>query len=405
VSRELATIKQILHIVEELGHIKDLDSLLDRILKEARNLTNADAGSIYLVEGDKLNFSFVQNDTLFKDDGTSKYFYSDKKMELNQKSMAGYVAITGKTLLIDDAYNIPEDVPFTFNTSFDKSANYKTTSILAAPLKTSADKIIGVIQIINAKNNKGEVIKFTENNKIYVNYFATNAAVAIERTLLTRELILRMLKMSELRDPKETGAHVNRVGAYSAELYEAWANKKEIGKKEIKSTKDLVRLASMLHDVGKVAISDLILKKPAKLTQDEFEIMKYHTIFGAILFKDPKSEMDRLSTEIALNHHEKWDGTGYPGFVDGNIFEDEIEDIKMGPGKKGEEIPLYGRICAIADVYDALISRRVYKDAWDENEVLDHFKEQSGKHFDPELVELFFSIYETIKAIRNKFRD
>ena len=404
-SRELATIKQILQIVEELGHIKDLDSLLDRILREARKLTNADAGSIYLVEGDKLNFSFVQNDTLFKNDVTSKYFYSDKKMDLNEKSMAGYVAITGKTLIIDDAYHLPEEVPFTFNTSFDKSANYKTTSIMAAPLKTSADKIIGVLQIINAKDKNGKVIKFTEDNKLYVDYFATNAAVAIERTLLTRELILRMLKMSELRDPKETGAHVNRVGAYSAELYEAWANKNGVDKKEIKSTKDLIRLASMLHDVGKVAISDLILKKPAKLTDDEFEIMKYHTVFGAKLFKDPKSEMDRLSSEIALNHHEKWDGTGYPGYVEGNIYDDEIEDIKMGKGKKGEEIPLYGRICAIADVYDALISRRVYKDAWDENEVLDHFRDQAGKHFDPELVELFFSIYETIKAIRNKFRD
>ncbi|MFW5781748.1 MAG: HD domain-containing phosphohydrolase [Candidatus Muiribacteriaceae bacterium] len=404
-ARELDTIKRILQIVEDLGHIKDLDTLLDRILHEARLLTNADAGSIYLVEDDKLNFTYVQNDTLFKGDTASKYFYSDKKMPVNQESIAGYAAYNGKTVMIDDAYNIDDSVPYTFNTSFDISADYKTTSIMATPLKTAASKIVGVLQIINSKDKDGNSVPFTEEHRVYLEYFGTNAAVAIERALLTRELILRMLKMSELRDPKETGAHVNRVGAYSAELYEAWANKNNISADEIKATKDIVRLSSMLHDVGKVAISDLILKKPARLTKDEFELMKYHTIYGARLFRDPKSEMDRLSGEIALNHHEKWDGTGYPGYIKGDLYKNEIDEILMGKGKKMEEIPLFGRICAIADVYDALISKRVYKNAWSEDEVLDHFREQSGKHFDPELVECFFSIYDTIKAIRNKFRE
>jgi len=404
VSRELEVIRKILVTVEELGQIKDLDTLLEKILFEARMLTHADAGSIYLVEDDKLKFTYVQNDTLFKSSSVSKYFYSDKKMDINEKSIAGYVASTGKTLMIDDAYNLPANLPFGFDKSFDKSANYKTVSIMTTPLKTSMGKIIGVLQIINALDFDKKPVTFTESHKLYVEYFASNAAVAIERALLTRELILRMLKMSQLRDPKETGAHVNRVGAYSAELYGAWAKHKGLNNDEILEKKDLIRLASMLHDVGKVAISDLILKKPAKLTQDEFEIMKYHTIYGARLFQDPRSEMDRISGEIALSHHEKWDGTGYPGKLE-NLYTTDITDINLGNGYKGEEIPILGRICAIADVYDALISRRVYKDAWDEDEVLNHIKEQGGSHFDPELIDRFFEIYDVIKAIRGKFRD
>lgn len=259
-SKELNTFKKILAIVEELGHIKDIDTLLERILREARHLTNADAGSIFLVEDGTLKFSYVQNDTLFKDDTTSRYFYSDHKLPIDKKSIAGYVACTGKILIIDDAYDLPKDLPFTFNTSFDKSANYKTVSIMTAPMKTSADKIVGVLQIINSLDENGNPTRFTEEHNAYVDLFSNNAAVAIERAQLTRELILRMLKMSELRDPKETGAHVNRVGAYTAEIYARWAEKKGHDPEEIKKTKDLVRLASMLHDVGKVAISDLILK-------------------------------------------------------------------------------------------------------------------------------------------------
>ncbi|MGM0608218.1 MAG: HD domain-containing phosphohydrolase [Candidatus Muiribacteriota bacterium] len=403
-SKELEVIKKILLTVEELGHIKDLDTLLERILTEARKLTNADAGSLYLEEAGKLKFSFVQNDTLIKDARTNKYFYSDKKIDINENSIAGYCACTGKTIIINDAYNLDKSLPFTFDKSFDKSANYKTVSIMATPLKTSANKIIGVIQIINTLDKNNNPTQFTESHKVFVEYFATNAAVAIERAMLTRELILRMLKMTELRDPKETGAHVNRVGAYSAELYEAWARHRGVDTDEIKQTKDIVRLASMLHDVGKIGISDLILKKPAKLSNNEFELMKYHTIYGARLFQNPKSDLDCISGEISLRHQEKWNGSGYPGKID-NLYTENIEDIKLGQGLKGEEIPLFGRIVAVADVFDALISKRVYKGAWPEEKVLNLLKEEKGSHFDPELIDRFFEIYDVIKAIRGKFRD
>ena len=217
---------------------------------------------------------------------------------------------------------------------------------------------------------------------------------------MNRELILRMMSMAELRDPSETGAHVQRVGAYSAEIYERWAKNRNLDDTEIQINRDLIRLAAMLHDVGKVGIPDSILKKPGKLTDEEFEVIKQHTIYGARLFTSITSELDQMSLEIALNHHEKWAGGGYPGCIP------ELEQTRKpnSPPKKGEEIPLVARIAALADVYDALCSRRSYKEAFDEDTVYKIIKENSGTHFDPEVVEAFFQITDILEAIREKYQ-
>jgi len=212
--------------------------------------------------------------------------------------------------------------------------------------------------------------------------------------------------MAELRDPKETGAHVNRVAAYAVEIYECYAKRHETPREEIDKNRDTLRLAAMLHDVGKVAISDLILKKPGRLNEEEYEEMKKHALHGARLFRDARSDFDEYSAEVALNHHEKWDGSGYPGFIDmetGDPLPDYTDENGRARGKRGKEIPLFGRIIALADVYDALSNRRVYKEAWDEEKVLDTIREESGKHFDPELVDIFFDILDNIKAISHRY--
>ncbi len=129
--------------------------------------------------------------------------------------------------------------------------------------------------------------------------------------------------------------------------------------------------------------------------------MQYHTIHGARLFQNQESDLDVLCAEIALNHHEKWDGTGYPGKID-DIYQDQPP---RGAGKQGEEIPLAARIVALADVYDALVSRRAYKGAWSEEMTLSYIKDQSGKHFDPEVVDAFLAIYDVITAIRDKYQQ
>ena len=394
------TSSKLLSIMEELYHIKDVDALLDTVLLQARRLINADAGSIYLIENNVLNFSYLHNDTLFSTT-RSKYLYTSHTLELNNKSISGYVACTGKAIIIDDVYDIPWNMPFTFNHYFDDISGYRTTSLLAVPLKTSRDKTVGVLEIINALSGDGAIIPFTDRDQLVLNHFANNAAAAVERALLTREVILRMIKMCELRDPQETGAHANRVGAYSAEIYHQWALDHGIPQAEIKKTRDLIRIAAMLHDLGKIAISDAILKKPGGLDRDEFTIMQYHTIYGARLFANAGSDLDVISEEIALNHHERWDGSGYPGKI-GDISQDHAA---LGPGKKGEEIPLAARIVALADVYDALISKRVYKEPFPEDEALNLIREQSGRQFDPEVVAAFFSIHDVITAIKEKYRE
>ncbi|MBM4294182.1 MAG: HD domain-containing protein [Deltaproteobacteria bacterium] len=394
------TLRRILNTVEESGHIKDLDALLDRVLLDARHLTRADAGSIFLVENNVLNFRNIHNDTLFTTP-SNKYIYSSHTLEINNQSLAGYAANTGESVVLDDVYQIPAHMPFSFNPSFDEASGYRTRSMLVVPLKTSRGKIVGVLQIINALNDQKKVITFTDRDRLVLNYFAVHAAAAIERAMMTREIILRMIKMCELRDPHETGAHANRVAAYAAEIYQQWALSKGIAPEEIKRMRDLIRVAAMLHDLGKIAISDLILKKPGKLDPEEYQIMKRHTIYGARLFENATSELDALGAEIALNHHERWDGQGYPGHLE----DISAGNLTLGPGKRGQEIPLAGRIVALADIYDALVSKRAYKEPFPEAQALDLIRENSGQIFDPEVVAAFFAIYDIIGAIREKYAE
>jgi len=391
---------------ENLSHIKDLDSLLDRVLSEARAITLAEAGSIFLIKGNKLSFEYVQNDILMQNNiaNSNRFLYVKQEMPINNHSIAGYVALNKKHLRLDDVYSLPKNVPYTFNRSFDDSSSYHTKSVLTVPLLTSRENIIGVLQIINAKNEEGQIIPFSKEEEHLVALFASQAALAIERAQMTREVILRMVKLAELRDPKETSQHVQRVASYSIELYQRWAQKKGIHDSQIKRVKDILRIASMLHDVGKVAIPDAILKKKDRLDDNELSIMKLHTIHGADLFKDSNSDWDDMAAEIALNHHERWDGTGYPGY-----YTRSGENISLPEpgrnGKKGEEIPFTARIVSLVDVYDALLSKRVYKAAWSDTEVLNYIKQERGKQFDPEMVDAFFDIYDTIEAIGKKYTN
>ena len=392
--------ENLLQISHKLNYTDDLDSVLERILAEARSLTESEAGTIYLRYGDELVFEHTQNDLLFTSSLDNKNNYLNQRIPVTDSSIAGFVALNSlkgdgqdTVLNFPDVYDLSNTYPFHFDKSFDTGNDYRTKSLLATSVDNVNGENIGVIQLINKKGNRKQSIQFDKDDETVLSSFADLAAVHIERARITKEMILRMIKMAELRDPKETGAHVNRVGAYSAELYEDWAIKNGISEKEIKKVKGDYRMASMLHDVGKVGISDTILKKPGLFNDEERQIMKNHTIYGTELFKYAASDMDKLASEISLSHHENWDGTGYPG------------SITNQKGYAGKNIPLSGRIVRITDVYDALISVRCYKEAWKEQDVLDEIDKKSGIDFDPFLVTCFFDIYETIKAIQVKYEE
>ena len=391
---------RLLQIVKELFYQKDLDTLLDKVLFEARNFVNAEAGTLYLAKNRYLYFSFVQNDPLFHEDRPKdKYIYSSKRLPIDKSSLAGYVAFTKDPLLIDDVYHISSDVSYQFNPEFDRKTSYKTESILVVPLETTDQDVLGVLQLINAKNDKGQIIPFSMQDRLYITEFARYAANAIEKAKLYKAMVLRMVEMAQLRDPFETSQHAKRVGAFSIELYKAWAITHPLEERKNKYDVQILRSAAELHDVGKVALSDVILRKPGSLGRDEIIQMKAHTIYGARLFKNLNSPWDRIAAEVALNHHERWDGRGYPGKID-NVH---AREIRFGPGKREKDIPLTARIVALADVYDALMSKRAYKDSWKEEQAIRYIRSQQKRQFDPELVELFLNNYDTIRAIRKRY--
>ena len=404
---ESERLKKIIQIDAQLNKIQDLDILLERILSEARRAIGSDAGTIYIRNEDKLDFKYAQNDTKQKSlSPGEKLIYSLFSVDITRNSISGYVADTGEILNIPDMYNIPEEASYKFDPSYDKISNYKTVSSLTFPLITNTGDSLGVLQLLNAKNPDDSVRNFEAIDELFAEHFAANAAIALQRAQMTRAILLRMNSMAEMRDLGETGAHVNRVGSYAVEIYERWAHHHDVPERKRERTRDILRMVAMLHDVGKVAISDLILKKPGPFDGEERAIMETHTIQGARLFQDHSSEFDDIAAEVALTHHEFWNGTGYPGHLD--IDEEDSEklysQIRKNP-RKGDEIPLFGRIVALADVFDALLSRRVYKKAWSEDDVLNEIKKSGGTQFDPEMVEIFFEVLAQLMQVRKRYPD
>jgi len=192
------------------------------------------------------------------------------------------------------------------------------------------------------------------------------------------EVVRRLGRAAEFRD-NETGRHVVRMSHSSALL----ARQLNLSEKRC----EIILHASPMHDIGKIGISDTILLKPGRLTPEERTIMERHALIGADILAGAETELLEVARLIALTHHEKWDGSGYPGKL------------------VGEAIPLEGRICAIADVFDALTSERPYKHAWPVEEAVANLQENAGSHFDPALVQAFLATLPEIIAINEKFKD
>jgi len=193
-----------------------------------------------------------------------------------------------------------------------------------------------------------------------------------------RETVIRLSKAAEYRDP-ETGAHILRMAHYSELIAR--------GLGMSKAEQELILEAAPMHDIGKVGISDNILLKPGRLTPEEFEVMKQHAAYGFEILQDSSSRVLQAGAAIALGHHEKYDGTGYPNAL------------------AGAAIPIFSRIVAVADVFDALTSERPYKKAWSLEQAAEHIKMGAGTHFDPKCVAVFVSHWSEVLKIRQRFKD
>lgn len=365
---------------------RNINRLLERILLEARNFTKAEAGTLYIREGDRLRFAVTQNDAIApKKDSSVSDRLRGLYMLISKSSFAGYVASTGEILNIDDAYEIGEDKEYTFNKEYDIKQGYRTKSMLIFPLKDTSQNVLGVLQLINAKDESGESVAFSKEYENMVQALASQAAVALKNAQLTDELkkvyldtIYRLSVAAEFRDT-DTGFHVKRMSHYSAIISEKMGYSPD----EVEN----ILYASPMHDIGKIGVPDRILQKPGKLTVEEFDEIKKHTVFGAQILANSDSGILQLSEKIALAHHEKYDGSGYPY------------------GLKGDEISMEGRIVAVADVFDALTSKRCYKPAFAIEKALAIIKEGKGTHFDPQCVEAFLKGLEEILQIRERFSN
>lgn len=298
--------------------------------------------------------------------------------------LVGYAVTNDKAVFIHDAYSNEEYKSYLINGALrtDQQTGYRTKALLVIPFRNSQGEIMGAYQAIN-KLTASE--QFSDKDMEYLTLASSYAGKSLESALLTneieetqKEIIFRMGEIGESRS-KETGNHVKRVAEYSYLL--------ALGLGMSKEEAELLKMASPMHDIGKVAIPDSVLNKPGKLTDEEFKLMQNHTRIGYNLLKNSNRHILKTAAVVAYEHHEKWNGRGYPR------------------GIKGEDIHIYGRITAIADVFDALGSERVYKKAWELDRILTLFKEERGEHFDPKVLDAFFQQLPAILRVRDQYSD
>ncbi len=351
--------------VVQIANERDVEKLLIFLADMGRDLVSADRCTVWLID--------KQNKILW-----SKVAHGVDRIVIPLSAgIAGYVAKTGEGVVINDAYSDPR-----FDQQVDRETGYHTRNILALPIEDSNGEIMGVYQAINKMTASK---KFTQKDEEHLLLAASYTSKQLEAFTLQeeikqtqREIILTLAETGEMRS-KETGNHVKRVARYSEIIGKAYG----LSSEEINLLKD----SSPMHDIGKIAIPDSILLKNGPLTDDERETMKNHTTLGYEMLKHSERELLKAAAIVACQHHEKWDGTGYPN------------------GIKGDSIHLFGRITAIADVFDALICKRVYKSAWPITKIEDLFHEERGRHFDPALVDIFFKVKDALVDVSISLSD
>ncbi|MEE8591208.1 MAG: HD domain-containing phosphohydrolase [Spirochaetia bacterium] len=358
-------LRTIFDYVGRIADERDIDQLLILLADMGRDLISADRCTVWLLNRKtKELWSKVAHGM-------------DRIIIPVTAGIAGCVAMTGDSLIINDPYSDDR-----FDKDVDKKTGYHTRNILSLPINDGEGKIIGVFQAIN---KMPEPENFSEQDLEHLLLAATYTGKALDAAILQeeieatqREIIFTLAETGEMRS-RETGYHVKRV----AEFSRLFAVKYGMNEEEA----ELIKLSAPMHDIGKIAIPDSILLKPGKLTPEEWEIMQSHASLGYEMLKHSDRRLLKSAAIIANEHHEKWNGEGYPN------------------GKKGEDIHIYGRITAMSDVFDALGNERVYKPAWELDRIVKLFKEEKGHQFDPKLVKVFLEGLDDFVKIKETYKD
>lgn len=341
-----------------------LDKLLDIIAQQITKMLDVGRCTIYLkdVEKNELWSKIAQGRGLE---------HTEIRVPLNGNGVISICARTGETINLPNAYEDPR-----FCMDVDMVTDFRTHTLLAVPLKNNSGRVLGVFQVVN----KSDGNPFDKKDEGILLLLATLASSAIEIAKLYQdvhvaqlETIYRLAVTAEYRDQQDTRAHLKNISIISYLLALALG----MTRKEA----ELIKNASPLHDIGKVALADNILLKPGKLTPEEFEIMKSHTVYGGRILEGAHSKILQIAHKMSLYHHEKWNGLGYPKAL------------------QGEEIPIEARIVTVADVFDALCVFRVYKKAWKTDDAYEYILGEAGKSFDPRVVAAFKKIYPSIRKL------
>lgn len=356
----------------KIANERRLDHLIMLMADMGREMVVSDRCTVWLID--------KQNNELY-----STVAHGVPQLRLPRDAgLVGHSITTGQPIFIEDAYVNTEfkDVLESGAIAMDLKTGYRTKALMVIPFRNNEGEIMGAYQAVNKLTAEEQ---FSKKDLEHLTLAASYAGKSLESALLSneieetqKEIIFTMGEIGESRS-KETGNHVKRVAEYSYILA------KQLGMSHEEA--ELLKIASPMHDIGKVAIPDSVLKKPGKLTDEEFDIMKAHTNIGYGLLKNSSRRILKTAAIVAHQHHEKWNGRGYP------------------QGIQGEEIHIYGRITAIADVFDALGSERVYKQPWELDRILNLFKEERGQHFDPMVVDAFMAQLPEILKVRELYSD
>lgn len=342
----------------EISQENRLNPLLNLLANEISRVLNADRSSVFIYDAVNHELWSIVAQGLH---GKELRFPADK-------GIIGYVLQTGQMVNIEDAYQ-----DFRFNPESDKQNNYITKTVLAMPLKDHGGKVLGVFQVLNKIGGN-----FDKQDEGLLQLISLLASAAIENAQLYEslhkshyEMILRLAKAAQLRDTGDLEGHLRRMSEYAGYIAET------LGMEP--SEVEMIKEVSPLHDIGKIAIPDHILLKEKRLTEEEYQLIKDHPTYGAKILANPNSKLVEMAYNVAYAHHEKYDGTGYPRKL------------------QGDEIPLEARIVALADVFDALVSKRAYKEEWSIEQAAAYIQERSGKQFDPKVVDAFIKCLPIIR--------
>ncbi len=361
-------LQTLLKITRTIANELKLDRLLKLVMDEVRDALQADRCTVFLIDEKRGEL-------------WSKVAHGIEPGEIRfplEKGIAGYVATTGDVLNIPDCYKDSR-----FNPEIDRQTGYRTRSMLTFPMRNKKAEIIGVFQVLNKLNGV-----FTREDEEMLDAISIIASSQIENAQLYEEqektfdsFVETLASTIDARDPLTAG-HSRRIMLYADEIARLAGFTPDERK--------ILRTSALLHDVGKIGVRESVLTKTSRLTQEEYEHIKQHVVITRnILSKIHFTRENQAIPDIASTHHEKLDGSGYPD------------------GLKGDQIPVGGRILAIADVFDALTSFRHYRDRMDFARVLEHLESGSGIKYDAVLVENFkkISLYRLIEIMENGHLD